>query len=159
VMLQGEPTPVGGKFASFRKANEFYPLPTLNNNSAVAFKAAVSKGNTPLAIFLASPKAIVKVVAVGDKVSDEEIADIGTYALNDVGQIAFFALDKQGRTLGVFKATPVTPEITSLKLKRKKGTLELRVTGSGFITNDSIIEINGVALDQMSYPEAFREDG
>lgn len=37
--------------------------------------------------------------------------------------------------------------------------MELRVTGSGFITNDTTIEINGVALDAMSYPEESREDG
>lgn len=159
VMLVGEPTPIRGKFAPFSKADEFYPAPRLNNNSAIAFKAAVKNGNSPVGIFLASPRAIIKVVAVGDLINGEKIARIDTFALNDLGQIAFFALDKNNKTLGVFKAAPVAPLIESLKLKHRRGALELRVTGNAMITNDTVIEINGVALTDIDYPADFRQDG
>lgn len=159
VMLVGEPTPIRGKFAPFSKADEFYPAPRLNNNSAIAFKAAVKNGNSPVGIFLASPRAIIKVVAVGDLINGEKIARIDTFALNDLGQIAFFALDKHNKTLGVFKAAPVAPLIESLKLKHRRGALELRVTGNAMITNDTVIEINGVALSAIDYPSDFWEDG
>ena len=159
ILFAGDPTPVGGKFEPLSKVFEDIPEARINNNSAIAFKAAVKKGRTPLAIFLASPKALLKVVAVGDQVDEGKIADIGSFALNDLGQVAFFAFDKDHKTLGVYKATPVTPNIQSVKLKQKKGKLELRVNGSGFITNDTVIEINGVALDVMIYPEDAREEG
>jgi hypothetical protein len=159
VMLVGEPTPIRGKFAPFSKANEFYPAPRLNNNSAIAFKAAVKNGNSPVGIFLASPRAIIKVVGVGDLINGEKIARIDTFALNDLGQIAFFALDKNNKTLGVFKAAPVAPLIESLKLKHRRAALELRVTGNAMITNDTVIEINGVPLGAIGYPSDSRQDG
>lgn len=61
--------------------------------------------------------------------------------------------------LGVYLATSVPPAIGSIKLKHKKGGLQLRVDGSAMITNDTVIEINGVPLDGMDYPSDFREDG
>ena len=159
VMLVGEPTPIRGKFAPFRKADAIYPGPRLNSNSTMAFKAAVEDGNSPVGIFLASPRAIIKVVAVGDLIDGEKIAGIDTFALNDLGQIAFFALDEHNKTLGVFKAAPVAPLIESLKLKHRRGALELRVTGNAMITNDTVIEIDGVALTDIDYPTDSREDG
>jgi hypothetical protein len=56
--------------------------------------------------------------------------------LNDNGEVAFFAYGTKNQELplGVYKATPVTPKIQSVKLKNKKGKLELRVNGNGFIT-------------------------
>jgi hypothetical protein len=159
IMLVGEPTPIGGTFAPFRKADAIYPGPRLNSNSTMAFKAAVKNGNSPVGIFLASPRAIIKVVAVGDLIDGEKIAGIDTFALNDLGQIAFFALDKHNKTLGVFKAAPVAPLIESLMLKHRRGALELRVTGNAMITNDTVIEIDGVALTDIDYPTDSREDG
>jgi hypothetical protein len=159
VMSIDQPTPVGGKFEPFSKAKEYYPKPELNNSGAIAFKAAVRNGSSPLAIFLASPKAMIKIVAVGDQLDGGEIADLGSFALNDLGQVAFFAFDKENQPLGVFKATPVTPEIKKIKFKNTNGKLELRLNGNGFITNDTVIEINGVALDVMTYPEEAREAG
>jgi hypothetical protein len=72
--------------------------------------------------------------------------------------VAFFAEVKNGPK-GVFLASPVAPAISKIKLKRKQGGLELRVDGSGMITSDTVIEINGAALDESSYPESFRENG
>jgi hypothetical protein len=159
VMLVGQPAPIGGRFAAFSKAREAYPEPALNNHSAIAFKAAVKNGDSPLAIFLASPKAMLKIVAVGDQIDGAKIADLGEYSLNDEGQLAFYAFDKENKVLGIFKADPVTPEVNKMKLKSKSGRLELRVNGNGLITNDTVIEINGVALDTMIYPEEARESG
>lgn len=56
-------------------------------------------------------------------------------------------------------ATPVAPAITSIKLKRKRGTLELRVNGNAMITNDTVIEINGAPVDAIDYPSDFRVNG
>jgi hypothetical protein len=79
--------------------------------------------------------------------------------LNDFGQVAFVADGKHGRAFGVYIATPVGPQIESVKLKQKQGSLELRVNGTGFITKDTVIEINGETLVSMSYPADFQEDG
>ena len=49
--------------------------------------------------------------------------------------------------LGVFLATPNAPAIASVKLKQKKGALQLIVNGSALIDNDSIIEVNGVGSE------------
>jgi len=139
-----------------------FPLAHLNNNSAVAFQASVANGTASSGIFLASPTAIVKVVATGDRLpSGETIRFIHSFALNDLGQVAFFAYKKKNKTqpLGLLVATPVTPQISSIKLKRKGGRLELRVNGNAMITNDTVIEIDGVALEATSYPAEFRENG
>jgi len=92
-------------------------------------------------------------------INGEKIAGIETLALNDLGQIAFFALDKNNKTLGAFKAAPVAALIESLKLKHRRGAPELRVTGNAMIANDTVIEINGVPLGAIDYPSDFREDG
>ena len=105
---------------------------------------------------------MLKVVAVGDELpSGETIREIDTFALNDLGQVAFFAYGKKGKQnpLGVYVATPAPPQIKSIKVKRKKGALELRVNGKGMITSDSVIEINGLPLVELDYPADFREDG
>lgn len=145
-----------------RGPTEPFPLPHINDKGAVAFKAFVANGSAPSGIFLASTKAIVKVVAVGDKVpTGETIRVIDTFALNDLGQVAFFAYGKKNKTkpLGVYMATPVAPAISSIKLKHKKGSLQLRVNGSAMITNDTVVEIDGVPLNAIDYPSDFREDG
>jgi len=160
IMLQGEPTPIGGKFSTLSDSS--FTLPRVNANGTVAFKIPVIAGSAPSAIFLASPRAMVKVVAVGDKLpTGETIRVIDTFALNDLGQVAFFAYGKKNKTkpLGVYMATPVTPAITSIKLKHKKGSLQLRVNGNAMITNDTVIEINGTPLGAIDYPSDFREDG
>lgn len=162
VMVLGDPAPTGGTFSAIRDTsiNEAFPVPTLNNQSAVVFKAVITGGSARSGLFLASPNAIVKAVAVGDRIpSGEKIKRIHSFALNDFGEVAFFAYGKKDRPLGVFKASPVAPAIASVKLKQKQGALELRVNGSGFITNDSIIEVNGEPLLALTYPAEFRENG
>ena len=166
IMSEGDQTPIGGTFATLDDPDLFdkaiFIRPRINDNSAVAFKAKVKNGNSPLCILLGSPRAMLKVVAVGDELpTGETIKELDTFALNDLGQVAFFAYGKKGKQnpLGVYVATPETPQIKSIKLKRKKGALELRVTGKGMINSDSVIEINGLALRDMDYPADFREDG
>ena len=52
----------------------------------------VTGGNSPQAIFLASPKAVVKVVGIGDRLpTGEKIRSINSFSLNNLGQVAFFA--------------------------------------------------------------------
>ncbi len=164
IMAEGDSSPIGGKFSSLLdpELREDFPTPRMNGNGAVAFKVRVTGGNAPSAIFLASPSAIVKVVAVGDQLpTGETIRVIDTFALNDLGQVAFFAYGKKDKTkpLGVYLATPPAPAIASIKLKSKKGSLQLRVNGNAMITNDTVIEINGVPLGAIDYPSDFREDG
>ena len=104
---------------------------------------------------------MLKVIAIGDELpSGSTVREIDTFALNGLGQVAFFAYgeEKASRTL-CRVATPETPQIKSIKSKRKKGALELRVNGKGMINNDSVIEINGTSQHTMEYPTDFREDG
>jgi hypothetical protein len=166
IMTDGDPSPLGGMFQTLDDPDlleQFqFIRPRINNNGAVAFKAKVKDGSSPLGIFLASPRAIVKVVAVGDRLpSGEVIKEIDTFALNDKGEVAFFAYAKKGEKnpLGIFKAAPLSPSISRVKLKRKQSRLELRVDGEAMITNDTVIEVNGVALDVVSYPESLRQSG
>lgn len=124
----------------------------------------VTEGNSPQAIFLASPKAILKVVGIGDRLpTGEKIRSINSFALNNLGQVAFFANGSASilnpDPLGVYLATPSAPAISSIKLKHKKGGLQLRVNGNAMITSDTVIEINGVPLGAIDYPSDFREDG
>ncbi|HXG93036.1 MAG TPA: choice-of-anchor tandem repeat NxxGxxAF-containing protein [Blastocatellia bacterium] len=163
IIVDGQPSPIGGKFDLLQEIED-PGGPRINDNGTVALMANVTGDNSTEAIFLASPKAIVKVVAVGDRLpTGEKIRNINTFALNNLGQVAFFANGDRSffnpRPLGVYLATPLAPEITSVKLKRKKGALELRVNGNAMITNDTVIEINGVALEQLSYPADFQENG
>ena len=166
IMAQGESTPIGGIFSTLNDPELIerflFIRPRINNNGAVAFKAKVKDGSSRLGVFLASPKAILKVVAIGDKLpTGEEVREINSFALNDLGQVAFFAGGKKGGKdpIGLYVATPSQPEIKSIKLKRKQGALELRVNGKALIANDTIIEINGVALGELSYPAEFKQDG
>ncbi|HSB09663.1 MAG TPA: hypothetical protein VLM38_09275 [Blastocatellia bacterium] len=122
----------------------------------------MTNGSASSGVFLASPRASIKVVAVGDQLpTGETIRVIDTFALNDLGQVAFFAYGKKNGTkpLGVYLATPVPPRITSIKLKQKAGGFQLRVNGTGMITNDTVVETNGIALGALDYPIDYREDG
>lgn len=160
IMLQGDPTPIGGRFGTL--SDRTFTLPRVNASGTVAFKVSVLGGDAASGIFLGSTRAMVKVVAVGDQLpTGETIRVIDTFALNDLGQVAFFAYGKKDKTrpLGVYVATPVAPTISSIKLKRKKGSLQLRVNGSAMISNDTVIEINGVPVGAIDYPSDFREDG
>lgn len=163
IILDREATPIGGTFDLTQDVEDPFG-PRINDNGTVALMANVADGNSREAVFLASTKAIVKVVAIGDRLpTGEKIRSINSFALNNLGQVAFFANGSNSilnpKPLGVYLATPVTPAITSIKLKHKKGSLQLRVNGNAMITNDTVIEINGVALNAIDYPPDSREDG
>ncbi|MEW6212265.1 MAG: choice-of-anchor tandem repeat NxxGxxAF-containing protein, partial [Acidobacteriota bacterium] len=150
---EGDSTPIGGKFKTL--GGDSFITPRINDSGTVAFLARVTGGSASSAIFLASPQAIVKVAAIGDALpTGGKIKSITSFALNDFNQVAFYAEVKNGPK-GVFLATPLAPEIRKIKLKRKRGRLELRVDGTAMITGDTVIEINGVALDEISYPQEF----
>ena len=154
---EGDPTPIGGKFSTLG-GDSFVP-PRINEQGTVAFLSRVTDGSASSAIFLASPQAIIKVAAIGDELpTGGKIKTITSFALNDFNQVAFYAEVKNGPK-GIFLATPLAPSISRIKLKRKQGRLELRVNGEAMITNDTVIEINGAALDDLSYPQDFRENG
>jgi hypothetical protein len=161
---EGNATPIGGTFSTLEDPDLIERLlfvrPRVNNHGAVAFKAKVDGART--ALFPASPGAMVKVVATGDQLDGgATVRLIDTFALNDRGQVSFFAYGRADKTrpLGVFVATPRAPQIAKVKLKRPQGALELRVNGAAMIANDSVIEIDGVPLGALDYPAGFRQDG
>ena len=150
-------TPIGGKFV-FDPAKGWIG-PRINDRGIVAFDALVSGGTASRGIFLASATAVVKVVAVGDVLpSGQTVRSTYRFAFNDRGQIAFVA-DGKKNSIGAFLVTPVAPKIKTIQLKRVAGALELRIGGAALITNDTIIEINGVTLAALDYPATYREDG
>jgi hypothetical protein len=98
---------------------------------------------------------MVKVVAAGDALpTGETVREVTGYALNNAGQVAFTS-----SLQGAYLATPVVPAITRVRVKEGTKGLQLQVDGTGFITNDTVIEVDGVALDAMQYPEGAREVG
>ncbi|MGH9763889.1 MAG: hypothetical protein ACREDR_42965 [Blastocatellia bacterium] len=103
---------------------------------------------------------MLKVAAAGDNLDTGEIIKfINSFALNDHGQVAFTAYGTGHQPLGLFLATPAQPSITSAKLKTKGGVLQLVLDGANFITNDSVIQVNGTALQNLKYPVAFQQAG
>lgn len=163
IILHDQLSPIGGTFDLLQEVDDLGG-PRVNDNGTVAFMANVAGDKWTEGIFLASPKAIIKVVAIGDRLpTGEKIRGINSFALNNLGQVAFFANGSASilnpNPLGVFLATPNPPQITSIKLKQKKNALQLRVNGTAMIPNDTVIEINGVPLSAIDYPADFREDG
>jgi hypothetical protein len=163
IILDGQTTPIGGSFDLTQDVEDIFG-PRINDNGTVALMANVTGGSSSEAIFLASPTAILKVVGIGDRLpSGEKIRSLSSFAFNNLGQVAFVANASPSavnpQPLGVFLASPAAPAVASIKLKQKKGGLQLRVSGAAMIANDTVIEINGVALGQTSYPAEFQEDG
>ncbi|MGH9762953.1 MAG: DUF7453 family protein, partial [Blastocatellia bacterium] len=163
IVAVGDPSPIGGTFSSLSD-QKFFPSPDLppaiGGNGAVVFKARVSGGTAASGIVMGVPGAILKLVGPGDKLPDgETVSSVHTFAVNEKGQVAFFAYGPQQVTIGVYLATPVPPTINAARLKTKRGTLQLVVDGGGFITNNSVIEINGQAVSRISYPAGFQENG
>jgi hypothetical protein len=163
IILAGDPTPIGGTFRSLLDPTdpEAFPRPALNDNGAAAIQLRLKGGSSPEAIFLASPTTMLKVVGVGDRLpTGEKIREIATFSLNNLGQVAFFAYGQTGENLplGVYLATPISPAISSVKIKNKPSGPQLFVNGQSFISNDSIIQINGQPVT-TEYPADFREDG
>lgn len=164
IIVDRQTTPIGGTYNLTQEVEDPYGA-RINDNGTVAFMANVTDGSSSEAIFLASPKAVLKVVGIGDRLpTGEKIRSINSFALNNLGQVAFFANGSANAfytmPLGVFLATPVAPTITAIKLKHKKsGLLMLCVDGNGLITNDTVIEVNGLPLGELSYPTEFQENG
>ena len=163
IILDKAPAPTGGMFDLLQE-QEDPGGPRINNNGTIALMANVIGSTSPEAIFLASPKAVVKVVGIGDRLpTGEKIRSINSFSLNNLGQVAFFANGSASilnpNPLGVYLATPVPPAISSIKLKHKRGGLQLRVNGSSMIPGDSVIEINGVPVGAIDYPADFQRDG
>ena len=163
IILDKGPAPTEGTF-DLRSEVEDLGGPRINDNGTIALMANVTSGSTPEAIFLASPKAIVKVVGIGDRLpTGEKIRSINSFSLNNLGQVAFFANGSASilnpEPLGVYLATPVAPTITSIKLKHKPAGLQMRVNGTAMIPGDTVIEINGVAVGAIDYPADFKQDG
>ncbi|MGH9827236.1 MAG: DUF7453 family protein, partial [Blastocatellia bacterium] len=159
VALHGQRTPLGGMFDFLGSVTD--PRIVVNDAGAVGFKTRVANGPRDEAIFLASPKAMVEVAAVGDILpTGEPISAISSFSLNNQGQVAFFATKKQDGSapVGLYIATPVTPTLTKAKVKGTGTALRLVLDGSAFITNDSIIQINGQPVE-TEYPSAFQQSG
>jgi hypothetical protein len=152
----GEACPGGGAFQGF-----FDPAgmslvndPGINDNGAVVFEAFTKPGRSA-GLFMGSPKGLLKVMATGDRApTGEVIGDMPTFAINRMGQVAFFAVGKSGSPIGIVLATPNPPTVTSVKFKRKTG--QLLVNGGPFIVGDSIIEVNGAPLATNEFPADFQ---
>ena len=163
IILNKGLAPTGGTFDLLQE-QEDPGGPRINDNGTIALMANVIGGSSPEAIFLASPKAIVKVVGIGDRLpTGEKIRSINSFSLNNLGQVAFFANGSGSilnpKPLGVYLATPVAPSISSIKLKHKPAGLQLRVNGSAMIPGDTVIEINGVPVGAIDYPADSKQDG
>jgi hypothetical protein len=160
LLVAGQPTPIGGTFREkLLDLND--PVVKINDNDAIGVLAKVAGGSSPEAIFLASPKAIVKVAAVGDRLpTGEIIGGIDAFSLNNLGQVAFFAhfKDSEFDAIGLYLATPTTPLLNSIKAKGPTDNPKLIVEGQGFITNDSTILINGQPV-ATTYPAEFQQNG
>jgi hypothetical protein len=161
VVLQGQTSPIGGDFSTFLDQDLFDILgflrPMINSKGEVVFKAKAGRDGKTIGLFMASPAAIVKIVAVGDVLpSGDQIGEIDTYSLNENGEVAFFAYKQPGekKALGVYKASPVAPSIRSVRLKHRATGVQLKVTGAGFIINDAVVEIDGQPLGAITYPSA-----
>jgi hypothetical protein len=166
IVLQGDLSPIGGQFSSLTDVDltlDFGPArPQLNAKGEVVFKAKAGRDGKTIGLFMASPAAIVKIVAVGDVLpSGDQIGEIDTYSLNENGEVAFFAYKQPGekKALGVYKASPVAPSIRSVRLKHRATGVQLKVTGAGFIINDAVVEIDGQQLGAITYPSADAAGG
>jgi len=162
IILDRGPTPIGGTFD--RRSEIDDPTNKINDNGTVAFMTNVTGGSSPQAIFIASSRAIVKVVGIGDRLpTGEKIRSINSFSLNNLGQVAFFANGSSSilnpKPLGVYLATPVAPVISSIKLKHKPAGLQMIVNGNAMIPGDTVIEINGVPVGAIDYPADFKQDG
>ena len=157
IAFNGDATPIGGTFA-FDPNKEFI-APRVNDRGVVAFLAPIAGGSVDRGLFLASEKAALSVVVPGDKLpGGDRLVSISSFTFNNKGQVAFFANGKK-QPLGAFLALPAKPKIQNVRLRPGDSGLELTVGGTAMIANDAIIEIDGVALEALDYPEADRETG
>jgi hypothetical protein len=111
VIALGDASPLGGTFSYLLGGivgGMVIPFSfSLNNHGHVAFAGMVEGGTAPMGVFVASDGVIRKVIAVG-----ESLPTMGNFkalafpALNDVGDVAFFA-SREGRAQGgIFTSSP-----------------------------------------------------
>jgi hypothetical protein len=102
VVAEGDPTPIGGRFESFRLGR---PSPT--KSGIVVFGATVVGGRAPRGVFIASGGSIAKIAAEGDPTpaggTFKELA-VHRSSVNDGGAVAFDAQIAGGTAgAGVFR--------------------------------------------------------
>ena len=105
VIALGEPAPDGGTFSHFSL------WPALAADGTVAFAAALDGSAVQVAVFMTSPRGMVRVVALGDEVGGgRRISSFGLYpavSLSPAGGIAFATTSgAETGTEGVFFVTP-----------------------------------------------------
>ena len=89
---------------------------TLNNRGQIAFSAALKTGNHPFGLFVGPDPVADRVLLVGDALDGSTVTNVSVFGdyFNNVGQLAFTATLKDGRT-EIFRADPA-PEPGSLTL-------------------------------------------
>lgn len=165
VMYEGQMSPLGGPFLSLYEPTEDDPQgdgaaetdpPLMNARGQVLFKAKARdrEGKARVGLFLGSPSSRVKVVATGDRLPHGgEVVEIIKYSLNERGQVAFEVRERtaEGRPQAVVLATPMSPEIASVKLKGAGESTRLTIKGRGFVIDDAVVEIDGRPAGVVEY--------
>jgi hypothetical protein len=107
---------------------------SINSTNQVAFRASLDAGG--FGIFTGPNPVADKVIAMGDKLDGKTVAgvNLGRFALNDTGEIAFF-ITFTDSTGGVYRATPFAPAVnwidwTTVNIGSVFGTLQ---TSAGLI--------------------------
>ena len=105
VIALGEPAPGGGTFSHFSL------WPALAADGTVAFAAALDDSAVQVAVFMTSPRGMVRVVALGDEVgAGRRVGSLGLYpavSLSPVGGVTFASTPgAETGTEGVFFVTP-----------------------------------------------------
>jgi len=105
VIALGEPAPYGGTFSHFSL------WPALAADGTVAFAAALDGSAVQVAVFMTSPRGMVRVVALGDEVgAGRRVGSLGLYpavSLSPVGGVTFASTPgAETGTEGLFFVAP-----------------------------------------------------
>ena len=105
VIALGEPAPGGGTFSHFSL------WPALAADGTVAFAAALDGSAVQVAVFMTSPRGMVRVVALGDEVgAGRRVGSLGLYpavSLSPVGGVTFASTPgAETGTEGLFFVAP-----------------------------------------------------
>ncbi len=170
VVTEGDRAPNGRVITSVHYGaeegfNSQVPVVRINDSGTVVFNAKIEgpDGNLRRALFLGSPRGMLRIAQQGDRLpTGDRLYRITHYALNNLGQVAFYAYKDNPlgsiTPIGVFLATPAAPAIRSVKLKTSDSGFTLRVKGDAMVSGDAIIEIDGLALEALDYPAKSRND-
>jgi subtilase family serine protease len=140
----------------------------INGAGVVAFLATTTAGST--GVFTGPDPAIHKVVALGDTVGTSTVTalELGRDALNDAGQIAFYAELASG-TRGIYRAMPSNLRVTALTLNPAVGgpgatisaVATVRNLGPGatpatlarfYYSSDNVLDAADVEIGSRSVP-------